>query len=271
MSDYIVSEISAKSPDMSDADFAALVDDIRANGQLVPIWIRGGEVIDGRKRLAACERLGIAPKVVNLSPDQDAEAISRALNVLRTHYTPSQRAIFAAERATPLKRGQTKSQMQKNLHPGIVTVWDAADEVGVHHTAVSQAQKVRREGAPEVADAVKRGKLTLHAAEQIVASVPKDEQPSAVAKVIEASRGKARHTPVAAVLDNVDRRKDRAIPKPVHEQFARAVQMLDVACEIIAKHADAATQDARRQEFLETLRHARTTITRTINTLEIAA
>lgn len=261
---------------MSDADFRAFVEDIRVNGQLVPIWVRGGEVIDGRKRLAACRQLGIEPRVVNISPEQDAEAVAHALNVLRTHYSPSQRAQFAADRVTATvadgPRVRDRGISGKNTEDRqVVTTHEAAHEAGVSQSSVSKAKHVKDVGAPEVTDAVKRGRLTLHAATQIVNVVPKDEQPAAVAKVIEASKGKTRHTPVAAALDGTDVRKDRAQPKPVHEQFARAVQMMDVACEIIAKHADAASQDARRKDFLDTLRHARTTITRTINTLEIAA
>lgn len=268
MIDYTVSELSARSPDMSDADFAAFVEDIRTNGQLVPIWIRGGEVIDGRKRLAACRQLCVEPKVINIDPNQDAEAVARALNVLRTHYTASQRAMFAAERVNATK-GDNKRDIHKN--GDVVTAGEAARDVGVHVNAVQEAKRVRRVGAPEVADAVKRGRLTLHAASQIVDEVSVAKQPAAVERVVEASKGKSRHTPVASVLKGVDRRRDRAVPKPVHEQFARAVQMIDVASEIIAKHADAAANDARRKEFLESLREARTTITRTINALEIAA
>lgn len=272
---YTVSEISARSPDMSDADFDSFVEDIRTNGQLVPIWIRGTEVIDGRKRLAACRRLDIEPRVVNLDPSQDAEAISRALNVLRTHYTHGQRAMFAAERANMTQAHgaslRATNTSGKFVVDGLVSREQAATEAGVAPVMVSKANRVRRSGAPEVIEAVKAGRITLHAATQLVEAVPVRDQPDAVRKVIEASKGKARNTPVAAVISGGDSRKDRAAPKPAHEQFARAVQMLDVAAEIFEKHADAASLDARRKEFLDTLRKARTVISRTITALEIAA
>ena len=51
MRDLKISDISAASPDMDDAQFNEFVDDIRQHGQLVPIWISNGEVVDGRKRL----------------------------------------------------------------------------------------------------------------------------------------------------------------------------------------------------------------------------
>lgn len=266
---YTVSEISARSPDMSDTDFDAFVEDIRTNGQLVPIWVRGSEVIDGRKRLAACQRVGVEPRVVNIDPAQDAEAVARALNVLRTHYTSSQRAMFAAERANATKGDFARNS--KFRDPGVVTVADAAEETGVAVSTVAMAKRIKRDAAPEVSAAVKAGRLTLHSARQISESVPLERQAEAVERVVSANKDKPRNSPVARVLSGTDGRKDRAIPKPVHEQFARAVQMMDVAAEIIGKYADAAASDARRKEFLDTLKHVRTTITRCINSLEIAA
>lgn len=264
---YTISEISARSPDMDGREFAEFVEDVRTNGQLVPIWIRGDEVIDGRKRLAACRQLGIEPKVVNLDPTQDAERVSRALNILRTHYSPSQRAAFAVERVNATKADGRRLSISKNTD-AVVTAKRAAQEAGVAEAYVIAAKRVRRDGAPEVFRAVKAGELTLHAAKQITRDVPLDEQAAAVAAVISASEGKARHTPVAKVLDGIDPRRDRAMPNPKHEQFALAVQKVEVGAELIAMHIDAATQDVRRQQFLAVLREVRTTLTRAINALE---
>lgn len=269
---YTVSELSAKSPDMSDDDFAAFVEDIKTNGQLVPIWVRGSEVIDGRKRLAACQKIGVEPRVVNLDPALDAEAVARALNVLRTHYTNSQRTIYAAARVNATQGDARKLSITKNVDAGITTARRAAREAGVSVSGVILAKRVLREGAPQVAEAVRGGKLTVHAAHEIVTAVPLDDQPVAVERVIEASKGKRLHTPVAKILGSGGSgKKDKAQPKKPQEQFARAVQMMDVAAEIIAANADAASQDTRRTSFLETLRHVRTTLTRCINSLEIAA
>ena len=38
-----------------------LVEDIRRNGQVEPIVFVGGQLLDGRNRVVACERLGIRP------------------------------------------------------------------------------------------------------------------------------------------------------------------------------------------------------------------
>lgn len=144
---YRISEIAATSPDMTADDFSQLIEDIRQHGQLVPIWMSGDEVIDGRKRLQACALLGIEPKAVDLSPDQDPAALVYSLNILRTHYTPSQRAMFAAKRAK-WPKGKTKAQTAK--FSGLdLTGPEAAKEAGVAESAVRTAKRILREGAPE--------------------------------------------------------------------------------------------------------------------------
>lgn len=252
---------------MSDTEFVEFVADIAKNGQLVPIWIRGAEIIDGRKRFAACTQLGIKPKIINLDPEQDAGQIARALNVLRTHYTPSQRAIYATERPT-LKLGDNQ-RVRINTDPPPVSTKQAGAEVGVSQSYVSKAREVVREGAPEVVAAVKAGSLTVNAARQIVQSAPKEDQPSIVAEVVERSKGKARHSPTAAVLNGgEDVRKHRAQPAKPEEQFARSVQMIEVAADVCLTNAPAVRRSFKRTQWLETLADCRTSITHVIKALE---
>lgn len=262
----VVSELSARSPDMGEREFAEFVEDIRTNGQLVPIWVRGDEVIDGRKRLAACERLGIAPKTINVDPTQNVERIARALNVLRTHYSASQRAIFAAERAT-LVKGNVAAQVSK-FGDQKVTIRQAADEAGVSPSAVSKARQIASTAAPEVTQAMKRGDLTIHAAGLIAESVPVSDQPAIVRRVVEASVGKTRNTPVAKIMEAVDVRMHRAQPKKPLEQFTRSVQMVDVAARVLMENAALVADSPDRAQWIGTLTEARALITRTLKALE---
>ena len=272
MSEYSVSEISARSPDMDARAFAEFVEDIRANGQLVPIWIRGDEVIDGRKRLAACQQLGIEPNVVNLDPEQDAEHVARALNVLRTHYAPTQRAAFAQERATATKadagRMRHGSNCKFTVAESVVTIKQVAAEAGVSPSAVSKARKIAQSAAPEVIGAMKAGKLTTHAASQIADRLPRDEQAAAVVKTIEANKGKARHTSTAQIITGVDVRLNRAAPKKPVEQFTRSIQMADEAARVMLANAPLMGAAPLRSEWIQTLCDVRTTISRTIKNLE---
>jgi ParB-like chromosome segregation protein Spo0J len=263
---YRVSDVSAHSPDMDDTDFDAFVEDIRRHGQLVPIWISGEEVIDGRKRLAACARLGIEPVIVRTMPGQDAESISRSLNLLRTHYTPSQRAMFAAKRANAT-RADAGRLAHKNGNAelrvaGVVTAEEAAREVGVDASRVREAKRVRRDASPVVVRAVEAGKLTLHSAAEISRSVPVEEQPAAVERVVEAAKGKSRNSP-ASVLQTKPAR--RPPTRPAAEQIEKSVQ----AMEVTAGHlVTLLGQPQDWQDWPKRLRAVRTQLTRAIGQME---
>lgn len=262
---YAVSKISAQSPDMSDAEFAEFVADIQKNGQLVPIWVRGAEIIDGRKRFAACIQLGIKPKVVNLDPQQDTDDIARALNVLRTHYSSSQRALYAASRVSRPSSGSQKSESTSRLP----TAEQVASEAGVSRDYVFKARQVVRDGTPEVVDAVKKGSLTVRGALAIVEQVPKGEQPNVVARVVEASKDKPKQSPTAKILNNgEDVRRHRAQPAKPDEQFRRSISMLEVAVDVLMTNAPMVKRDFKRAEWLESLSDSRTTITHIIKALE---
>lgn len=263
---YAVSKISAQSPDMSDAEFAEFVADIQKNGQLVPIWIRGAEIIDGRKRFAACVQLGIKPKVVNLDPAQNTDDIARALNVLRTHYTSSQRALYAAKSAIRAE-GRPKQSTSRLLSGPTAT--EAAHEAGVSRDYVFKAKQVIRDGVPEITQAVEKGELTVRGALAIVEQVPKDEQPSVVARVVEASKDKPKQSPTAKILNNgEDVRRHRAQPAKPDEQFRRSISMLEVAVDVLMTNAPMVKRDFKRAEWLESLSDSRTTITHIIKALE---
>ena len=87
-------------PRMSSAEFGALRDDIKTNGQREPIWTWRGQVIDGRHRAQACDELGIG----TLSREYEGDEASLvgfvvSLNLHRRHLDESQRALVAAKLA----------------------------------------------------------------------------------------------------------------------------------------------------------------------------
>lgn len=262
MSALTVSEISARSPEMDTTEFAALVEDIRVNGQLVPIWVVGEEVIDGRKRLAACKQLGIEPIVANVRPDQDPESLSRSLNEIRTHYTPSQRAMLAERRANATRLdGPMRAICQ--LTDRVVTVREAADAAGVAATQVNRARKIRRSAAPEVVAAVEAGKLTLHAASQI-AKQPREKQPEATALVMASSKGKRRNTP-ASVLSGTKPIHRRQPTRASDEQIETAIGSL----EFHAQHIERCIGDVTEfRDWAKRLRVVRTELSRLISKIE---
>lgn len=87
-------------PMLDDTSLRDLAEDLKANGQLEPIWTYEGAILDGRNRLVACRLAGVTPVFQEWAPNQDSATpttfvVSR--NLHRRHLTPSQRAALAVQ------------------------------------------------------------------------------------------------------------------------------------------------------------------------------
>jgi len=84
-------------PMMSAAELDALTEDIKTNGQAQPIIMFQGQVLDGRNRLAACQRAGVEPSCKDFDGDEEAaKALVRSLNDHRREMSPGKWALVAA-------------------------------------------------------------------------------------------------------------------------------------------------------------------------------
>jgi AraC-like DNA-binding protein len=92
-------------PMMSDEELTALGEDIKKNGQMIPVLLWNGDrsgpvLIDGRNRLEAMERIGIADdaRVVETLHCKDPVTHIITLNIRRRHLTKQQQTelIIAA-------------------------------------------------------------------------------------------------------------------------------------------------------------------------------
>ena len=80
-------------PKMSAEAFDALKIDIEKNGQIDPIWVKDGEIIDGRHRYRACRELGLKCHSKEYTGD-DVETFVISVNVSRRHLSSNQKAWF---------------------------------------------------------------------------------------------------------------------------------------------------------------------------------
>jgi ParB-like chromosome segregation protein Spo0J len=177
-------------PMMDEAKLAELADDIRKNGQLVPVWLYEGKILDGRNRWAACKIAGVEPKTKEYTGDEPT-AFAVSLNDRRRHMNKGALAAVAAELephfAADAKRrqreaGKEHGRGQKVVEkvpqpmekPAIKAREEAAKSVGVNDRYVSDAKKVKAE-APEVFERLKAGKITLQDAKREVAKKPTDD------------------------------------------------------------------------------------------------
>ena len=161
-------------PEMDEAAFEALVADIAHNGQQEPIVRQEGQVIDGRHRLRACERLGIEPQVREVQIDEgDPTALIISLNLHRRHLTGSQRAMVAARLANMRQGRRTDLELPANLPE--VSQEGAAQALSVSERLLRHAKTVQAEGVPELVTAVDRGRLAVSTAADL-ARLPADTQ-----------------------------------------------------------------------------------------------
>ncbi len=186
-----IHEICYIFPEMSAADLKVLANDIAVNGLHEPVWTYRGQVIDGRNRLAACHMAGVEPTTREWDGEGSLVRFVLSLNLHRRHLTAGQRAGIAAEIKPRIEaeiaeekktkgseagkqggRGHRKglgnnSQTLSEEPKGRKAREEAAAAVGVNPRYVSDAELIR-ERSPEVADAVKRGELTIPQAKKKV-------------------------------------------------------------------------------------------------------
>ncbi|MCP5099897.1 MAG: ParB N-terminal domain-containing protein [Chloroflexi bacterium] len=117
-------------PDLNDADYQALKEDIRIRGLLVPVeFDEDGNVLDGHHRIRACEELEID---VSLSvirkglSEEEKRAHARQLNIARRHLNQAQRRelISGQLKDTPAEPDRTIAAM-----------------LGVSHVTVGEERK----------------------------------------------------------------------------------------------------------------------------------
>jgi ParB-like chromosome segregation protein Spo0J len=181
-------------PMLGEDELADLAADIEANGQQVPIMLdaAGKLIVDGRNRLAACKIAGVEPWFDQLKEGEEPAAFIVSANLQRRHMTAGQRAMALAmiyPEAAKLRRSGLSVTERQNVTAERLSLArlvlrygpdDLAPEVLAGSRslddAYTEAKKRRddretkddkmatlRAEAPEIADLVTEGTLTLAA------------------------------------------------------------------------------------------------------------
>jgi ParB-like nuclease domain len=139
-------------PEMGDAEYRELVEDIRVNGLQQPVLRAGcnGPILDGRHRLRACQELGIDPRFQAYVPPLGGAELEAAyvakvvfLNIHRRHLTTQQRAAIGAELAKMQHGGDRKSAATKASNDALTDA-QVAKLMNVSEPSIERAKKRMR-------------------------------------------------------------------------------------------------------------------------------
>ena len=166
---------------LPDKELEGLAEDIKAKGQLLPITLYEGKILDGRNRYRACEMAGVTPKTQEYTGD-DPLGLIASLNDHRRHDSENERALVGARMANLMRGGDRKSDEIKSsmetLKPAI-TIERAAELSGSSKGNIKRAKAIVQGGIPELMDMAESGEVSIRAASE-VAKLPEEEQRKAV-------------------------------------------------------------------------------------------
>jgi ParB-like chromosome segregation protein Spo0J len=158
-------------PRISGGGLDELIADMQAHGQREPVVMHEGKILDGRNRYVALDAAGMPIRYVDFEGD-DPVAFVISMNLHRRHIDASQRAMIAAKLAN-LRDGQTKAAASIDAP---LSQPEAAGLLNVSRSAIQRAEVVRREGVPELVEAVESGAVTVAAAVEIAKETPAEQQ-----------------------------------------------------------------------------------------------
>ena len=206
MSDLQPHPLANLFPMMPEDEIARLADDICTFGQKEPILLHEGLVLDGRNRLAACRFADIEPVFAEFAGDDPLNHVL-SLNLHRRHLTESQRALVAAA-LVDWERGLN----QHTAGPANLQTREAARKLSISERAVAAARRIHEHGTAELLDAIRDGRVSVHAGEAI-SDLQGEEQRRVLeleeraivarAKEIRSAKQKLRHTVRLAHMDLV--------------------------------------------------------------------
>jgi ParB-like chromosome segregation protein Spo0J len=143
-------------------EIEALANDIKNNGQRVPIATQNKVIVDGRNRLVACKIAGVEPKFVEIEGDAVEAVIS--LNLQRRNLDESQKSTLAL-RLIPKLREEAKLRQQEGRvndprRGGGKASEEAAKIVGVSPRIVERLVRIEKYAPQEIAK-IENGERTV--------------------------------------------------------------------------------------------------------------
>jgi len=205
-------EVANIFPMMNDDEYNALVVDIKAHGQLEPVWLYQGKIIDGRNRYKACVEAGIEPQFREWSGHGSLIAFVVSLNLQRRHLTSSQKAMVAVEIEKHLAEENKVGRPAKDGNNSGISGESrqhAAALVGTNSHYVTDAKRIIAR-MPAFREVVLNGDLSIPEALYIARTTPEDQRGAVLEKVQKRKTAGLITHPVRAIRYLVDEVKHDA-------------------------------------------------------------
>ena len=137
--------LAAIFPELPAEELRQLARDIKERGQIEPIILYKGQILDGRNRYKACQMVGVKPsfeefnaKAAKRSPEEFV--LSR--NLRRRHLSTGQKAAIALEWADQLQL-VPRSEKSKTTGRPRGALLEAANHIGIERQRVFEARQIR--------------------------------------------------------------------------------------------------------------------------------
>jgi hypothetical protein len=150
-------------PALPPEEFEQLVQDIKERGQMEPIVLHQGRILDGRNRYKACQIAGVKPRIEEFDPKtsrRNPEEFVLSRNLRRRHLSVGQKAAIALDWSEQI---DPKPEKTKALGRPKGSLPLAAKYIGVNEQRVFEVRQIRDANLSLYQD-VKAGRRSLNGA-----------------------------------------------------------------------------------------------------------
>jgi len=177
--------LAAIFPELLPEELKRLAQDIKERGQLEPIILYKGLILDGRNRFKACQIAGVKPRFEEFNPKvakRSPEELILSRNLRRRHLSTGQKAAIALEWADQIELNP-KANKTKTMGRPRGALLEAAHHIGIERQRVFEARQIR-EANTSLYRELKAGRRSLNSALEEI-------RPSENTRVVEAGSSKS--------------------------------------------------------------------------------
>jgi ParB-like chromosome segregation protein Spo0J len=172
---YEIHPICAAYPWPPEADVQKMAESMKISGQLDPITLYEGKVLDGKVRLKACEIAGLEPRT-SVYEGNDPIRFVIAKNEQRRHLTHTQRLAIAAALCGLAHGANRYRKLEVSIDTSNFSREEAAKKLDVPLGSLTRRIYLKQHAAPNIIEMVDSDEIALHTAYEGIRGVSKEDQ-----------------------------------------------------------------------------------------------